>query len=78
MNAEFLVLCLFVPYYMEQVSLKNYIIKITLNADTGNISMEVFFITYAVLKHVGLNILIITLNKDLRKTFKELMHSVMK
>ena len=37
--------------------------------------MDVYFITYAVLKHVGLNVLVITLNKDLRKTFKELMQS---
>ena len=47
---------------------------IILVAETGNISIDVFFVTYAVLKHVFLNILIIALNKDLRKTFKTLIH----
>ena len=38
--------------------------------------MDVYFLTYAVLKHVCLNILIISLNKDLRTAIRRLMQLV--
>ena len=48
---------------------------VCLISDTGNISVDVYFITYAVLKHVCLNILIISLNKDLRNAIRRLLQN---